>query len=517
VKATRGRGGLLAVAAVLIVAAVLPWADLVRLAGAIDPLRLALAGAALACVIVALTVFARPRGRALATAPRPLRPISWWWMLAAAGIVVAISWGVTAWMLAEASHVTPDGERAKARIDAVRTGLATGGGIGAAAALLLAFRRQHHAEATAASIDYDASEKRITELYTNAVEQLGSDRAPVRLGGLYALERLAQGNPDHRQVVVDVLCAYLRMPYTPPDEDAAPIGPPPGEPATTADPREEQQVRLTAQRILAAHLRDPTRPQAWADQAAAHREFWDQVKLDLTGATLISPDFTHCHLGEVNFYGATFVGVAWFNGSIFGGPAWFNRATFTGEATFSWTACRGELAFGEATFLGDASFEGTGVAGDVTFAGATFHGDARFGLASFSGDTAFDRAVFHRAARFRDVTFDGDATFVEAVFAGDADFDLAEFDGRTRFSVAEFHRAATFHEATFGGGTSFEGAMFTMGTGSADLRGARACIVQEAHAWPAGWATAAQDGSAAGGDRDFRALVRSTAAWAGSD
>ncbi|MEV4075213.1 hypothetical protein [Nonomuraea fuscirosea] len=46
------------------------------------------------------------------------------------------------------------------------------------------------------------------------------DPAPGRLGGLYALEQLAQDNRDPvlRQTVVDVICAYLRMPYTPPPD-----------------------------------------------------------------------------------------------------------------------------------------------------------------------------------------------------------------------------------------------------------------------------------------------------------
>jgi hypothetical protein len=44
----------------------------------------------------------------------------------------------------------------------------------------------------------------------------GSDKAPVRLAGLYALERLAQNNEYQRQTIVNVVCAYLRMPYQPP-------------------------------------------------------------------------------------------------------------------------------------------------------------------------------------------------------------------------------------------------------------------------------------------------------------
>jgi hypothetical protein len=54
----------------------------------------------------------------------------------------------------------------------------------------------------------------VTDRYTRAVEQLGHEKAPVRLGALYSLERLAQDNPEHRQTVIDVFCAYLRMHYT---------------------------------------------------------------------------------------------------------------------------------------------------------------------------------------------------------------------------------------------------------------------------------------------------------------
>lgn len=69
----------------------------------------------------------------------------------ATAAIGAVVWGTTAWMLSEANDVEPTSEQAKVRIDAARTGLATGGGVGAAVALLLAFRRQHHAEVISAS------------------------------------------------------------------------------------------------------------------------------------------------------------------------------------------------------------------------------------------------------------------------------------------------------------------------------------------------------------------------------
>ena len=63
------------------------------------------------------------------------------------------------------------------------------------------------------------------ERYTKAVEQLGNASAPVRLCGVYTLvnlvdewlreenieynERIAEG-----QVIINILCAYIRSPFT---------------------------------------------------------------------------------------------------------------------------------------------------------------------------------------------------------------------------------------------------------------------------------------------------------------
>lgn len=71
-------------------------------------------------------------------------------------------------------------------------------------------RSQLHAER-------DALERRITELWSKAVEHLGRTKATVRLSALHALARLAQDNPGHRQTTIDVLCGFLRMPFVPPD------------------------------------------------------------------------------------------------------------------------------------------------------------------------------------------------------------------------------------------------------------------------------------------------------------
>ncbi|MER5327138.1 pentapeptide repeat-containing protein [Streptosporangium roseum] len=279
---------------------------------------------------------------------------------------------------------------ATARQGAIQTALAAGAGVGAAVTLMLAFRRQRHqehaahvtaylAQQVADNTKYDATERRVTDLYTKAVEQLGHEAAAVRLGGLYALERLAQDNPGHRQTIVNVICAYLRMPYAPPEPtsaadpkrdrtaalrtarrryQAARVGVPlPAEPAPrqeSGDREGELQVRLTAQRILSLHLRNE-RPADQRSVLPAAPAFWEGMSLDLTGATLIDFDLTSGHVTDARFTKATFIKGAWFEGAAFTGPARFGEATFTGYANFHGATFTKELLLGGAVVVDPAA------------------------------------------------------------------------------------------------------------------------------------------------------------------
>lgn len=55
-----------------------------------------------------------------------------------------------------------------------------------------------------------SQEGQITERFTRAIDQLGSDKMEIRLGGIYALERIARDSePDHWPIM-EVLTAYVR-------------------------------------------------------------------------------------------------------------------------------------------------------------------------------------------------------------------------------------------------------------------------------------------------------------------
>ncbi|MER7369354.1 pentapeptide repeat-containing protein [Nonomuraea wenchangensis] len=434
--------------------------------------------------------------------PPELRPprSMWWWALPASLLVGVAVWSTGAWLL-QGLDTVPAAEQISARIEAVRTALAAGAGVGAAVTLLLAVRRQRHQELTAAHGTHDAAERRVTELYTKAAEQLGNAQAPVRLAGLYALERLAQDTPVLRQTIVDVICAYLRMPYTPPREDRAEKiraaqraarAREPARPGTSGgrDPQEERQVRLTAQRVLTAHLRyddSPAPRRRWPSRRLDRNpRHWPAIRLDLTGAVLIDFDLSACRVDTVEFTRTAFTGDARFDRAVFAGGARFGGATFSRYAGFE-----------EAAFKSGARFDGTAFAGEAQFGGAAFSRYARFGGATFAGSVGFDRATFAGGARFDRATFAGSVRFDRATFVGGARFDRATFSRHARFDATTFVGGARFDRATFNAGAGFGEATFTgdnrfggaTGLEHAELRDVRVgpVTVEAKRQWPPTW------------------------------
>jgi Pentapeptide repeats (8 copies) len=53
-------------------------------------------------------------------------------------------------------------------------------------------------------------EGQVTDRYTKATEQLGSEKADVRIGGMYALERIAHDSARDRPTVMEVITAFIR-------------------------------------------------------------------------------------------------------------------------------------------------------------------------------------------------------------------------------------------------------------------------------------------------------------------
>lgn len=260
----------------------------------------------------------------------------------------------------------------------------------------------------------DAIERRITELYTKAADQLGSNTAAVRLAGLYALERLAQNTPAQRQTIVNLLCAYLRMPYTLPSVRQLPPwsslsvtetspGPAIASQSHLSDDNDhartqELEVRGTAQRIIADHLYPGD------DLHEDRPEYWPDIKLNLTGAFLCHFDIRGCRVGNVRFGGARFAGWTRFEDVHFGGYSIFGDATFERSANFK-----------HAHFQERALFRGARFHSGATFEGARFADDALFGgIRTIDGVAHLDGAVFHGTTSFAAAVFDQDVVFTHA-------------------------------------------------------------------------------------------------------
>lgn len=68
---------------------------------------------------------------------------------------------------------------------------------------------RHNVESSRIQHELDR-QGQITEQFNKAIDHLGSDRVDVRLGGIYALERIANSSGRERGPIVEVLTAYIR-------------------------------------------------------------------------------------------------------------------------------------------------------------------------------------------------------------------------------------------------------------------------------------------------------------------
>lgn len=316
--------------------------------------------------------------------PEPLKPIPKWTAVVAVAVILAAIFSsyliLSAPIPQDTAHqsTTTQLELARLRAEARRNALATGAGFVAIGALLLALRRQNHAErqqrvheiATANAED-DALQRRITDARIRAVEQLGSDSPSVRIGGLHNLERIGEQHEHLRQMVLDEICSYLRLPFDPtpaasetrlPANQFEPTGPVPAElPPNDA----EREVRLIAQEILHRHL----------NLDLGDDRYWTHTRLNLRNAHLVSINFNGCRLTFADFSNTVFSGDAVFRYAEFDGPTFFTGAIFKEGAYFLGATFIYHTYFVNAVFGGTADFRDTRFSEETTFESADFRGD----------------------------------------------------------------------------------------------------------------------------------------------
>jgi hypothetical protein len=178
-----------------------------------------------------------------------------------------------------------------------------------------------------------AREGQITERFTRAIDHLGSDTLDVRLGGIYALERVAKNSPPDRPTVTYILGAFVR------EHAPWPVGAPDGpqHPTPVVDDqmpwltsrapdvqtalqvlsrrpahREEQtlylsrvdlrRARLTRARLNDVNLRHTNLARAW--MAGIHLERSQLANADLRYAHLQGAQMAHAELNGAHLEGA---------------------------------------------------------------------------------------------------------------------------------------------------------------------------------------------------------------------
>src|SRR6266536_2374112 len=305
-------------------------------------------------------------------------------------------------------------DRTEHLADVVKLAFAVVAGLGGAVALVVAYRRQRDLEVS-----------RFTEQFGAAASQLGGPVPAIRLAGVYAMAALADEWLHHRQQCIDVLCAYLRLPYSadPSDVQLSTVTTERSvfsqdEVQTGRDQRtyqfqpNDREVRLTIIRLIRDHLREGAQVN------------WQGHDFDFTGAAFDGGDFSGAY---VSFYEAVFSG----------GRVSFDEATFgAGRVNFMSTEFTGaRVSFSRASF-------GPHCAVDFVLARFTA-GQVGFTLRYADMPEVFAQARFvEPMLDFNGATFSGGSVDLAGEFvAGTVDFKRATFSGASiDFRGARFDR-----------------------------------------------------------------------------
>jgi hypothetical protein len=168
-------------------------------------------------------------------------------------------------------------------------------------------------------------EGQVTERFTRAIDQLGHENLDVRLGGIYALERIANDSPQDRTTVAEVLTAYVRghAPWPPsqPTQEAMEAPPETVSPLQMRAPDVQAAMTVLGRRrppIGSAERLDLTNTDLRyaylggaqlqrADLTGARLQGADLYRAQLQGAKLIAAQLQGAYLVATQFQGAQLV------------------------------------------------------------------------------------------------------------------------------------------------------------------------------------------------------------------
>ncbi len=156
-------------------------------------------------------------------------------------------------------------------------------------------------------------QRRITESFSKAVEQLAHDKIEVRLGGIYTLERISRESPNDYWTVMETLCAFVRERAprkSSPADPAAPLLPAVAS-SETVD-RYFQKGETGPPTDIAAVLAVIRR----RDQKSQQRESDNGWRLDFSGADLRKAKLRQANLNGADLNGADLSGANLFGADL---------------------------------------------------------------------------------------------------------------------------------------------------------------------------------------------------------
>ena len=192
--------------------------------------------------------------------------------------------------------------RLQAAREAVRTQLLTlGAGVFAVGALIFTARNfalsrgaldetRRTVELTRHTVEL-TEQGQVTDRYTKAIEQLGSDRLDVRIGGIYAMERIARDSARDHPTVMEVLVAFIREH----SREQWPLPEPGAEiPKRSTRPDVQAAITVIGRRDI-GHDRQPINLTG-ANLTGANLTGANLTGADLTGADLTCSNLTDAYL-----------------------------------------------------------------------------------------------------------------------------------------------------------------------------------------------------------------------------
>ena len=376
---------------------------------------------------------------------------------------------------------------------------------------------------TASAFKERKAERR--ERYTKAVEQLGDEKSPIRMGGVYTLVGLVDEwleekslSDDQRltegQVIINNLCAYIRSPFPlyarydilfkgSPNQIAQYFSGPAGFYDDKSKLESEIDIRLNIIKEIHGRLQgsEENTPGTWSE-----------FEYNFSGSRFFySVDLTNSYYTKsVNFSGSTYKGEANFSGSTYKGEANFSGSTYEnkeknvlfstsdspsiyeGKADFSHSTYQGDTDFSHSTYQGEANFSGSTYEnkeknvlfstsdspsiyqGEANFYGSTYEGWADFSGSTYEKDVNFSshvpRSTYDRA-NFSGSTYKGKAEFSDSTYQW-ADFSESTYEGEANFYSSIYKGRARFRESTYEQDVLFStSALCSTYEGNADFSG----------------------------------------------